>query len=230
MNSTAILKRLKSMRDPVSLAGMARFGINPHQNYGISVVKLRAIAKEIGKDHALGMELWDSGIHDARLLAVLISDPLQVTGEQMEQWVHDFDSWDICDGCCLHLFDRAPMVYAKVRLWMKADEEFVKRAGFTLMAVLAVHDKKAKDAVFEAFLKSIERYANDERNYVKKAVNWALRQIGKRNLQLHAKALESAYRIKAQPSKSARWIAADAIRELESQPVRERLQKKSKNH
>ena len=133
-------------------------------------------------------------------------------------------------GAVLHLFDRAPMVYAKARLWMKADEEFVKRAGFTLMAVLAVHDKKAKDAVFEAFLKSIERSANDERNYVKKAVNWALRQIGKRNMDLHAKALESAYRIKAQPSKSARWIAADAIRELESQPVRERLQKKSKNH
>jgi 3-methyladenine DNA glycosylase AlkD len=194
------------------------------------VAKLRLIAKEIGKDHALGLELWNSGIHDARILAVLISDPLQVTDEQMEHWVYDFDSWDVCDLCCLHLFDRAPKVYTKVRLWMKADEEFVKRAGFALMAVLAVHDKEAKDTLFESFLKLIERSSKDERNYVKKAVNWALRQIGKRNLQLHVKALESAYRIKEQPSKSARWIAIDAIRELESQPVRERLQKKSKNH
>jgi len=174
---------------------MARFGINPDNNYGVSVATLRKMAKEIGTDHNLAIQLWQSGIHEARMMACLIDDPKLVTQEQMQNWVMDFDSWDICDQCCSNLFRKTEYARQKVLEWSSAEEEFVKRAGFVLMAVLAVHDKKADDSLLEYFLPVIKAGAADDRNFVRKAVNWALRQIGKRNLHLNSKAIETAREI-----------------------------------
>jgi 3-methyladenine DNA glycosylase AlkD len=218
-----IVEKIKSLASSENVAGMARFGINVTSAYGISVYTLRKMAKEIGKDHGLALELWESGIHEARLLACLIDRPDMVTGEQMEGWVKDFDSWDICDVCCSHLFDRTAFAYRKAREWSEREEEFVKRAGFALMAALAVHDKKASDETLAGFLPVIKREAMDGRNFVKKAVNWALRQIGKRNLKLNEMAVKTAGEIKQIDSKSARWIASDAIRELTGEKVQRKL-------
>ena len=223
MQYNEIIQKIKSLANPENVAGMARFGINVTSAYGISVYTLRKMAKEIGKDHELALELWESGIHEARLLACLIDRPDMVTGEQMENWVQDFDSWDVCDVCCGHLFDRTVMAYQKAREWSERGEEFVKRAGFALMAALSVHDKKASDETMSEFLPIIKREATDERNFVKKAVNWALRQIGKRNLKLNEMAIKTAGEIKQIDSKSARWIAGDAIRELTSEKVQKKL-------
>ena len=184
------------------------------------------LAREIGRDHKLARELWASGIYEARILACLIDDPAQLGEEQMEQWVKDFDSWALCDQCCLRLFDKSPLAYRKVVEWSRREEEYVRRAGFVLMAVLAVHDKKADDSRFLSFFSLIKEAAGDERNYVKKAVNWALRQIGKRNLRLNQAAIETAEAIKQINSPGARWIAADALRELRGKSVQERLLKK----
>ena len=164
-----------------------------------------------------------SGIHEARILASMIVDPKMVTSEQMERWVRDFDSWDVCDQCCNNLFKKTGVAYGKAVEWSASDAEFVKRAGFVMMACLAVGDKKADDAQFVPFLRIIVRESGDSRNFVKKAVNWALRQIGKRNAGLNRKALEAAEAIRKMDSKSARWIASDAIRELESEAVQKRL-------
>ncbi|MFC1971865.1 DNA alkylation repair protein [Chloroflexota bacterium] len=218
-----ILKKLKALSDPKAVEGMARFGINPENTYGVSVPNLRKLARETGKDHALAQQLWSSGIHEARVMASMIDKPALVTEEQLESWVKDFDSWDVCDQCCSNLFDKTKWAYQKATEWSEREEEFVKRAGFTLMATLAVHDKSAADAAFTAFLSAIIREATDNRNFVKKAVNWALRQIGKRNLSLNVIALQTAEEIQKIDSKSARWIAADAIRELTSQAVQQRL-------
>lgn len=223
MQYSEIIHKIKSMANPENVAGMARFGINVTSAYGISVYELRKMAKEIGKDHELALELWESGIHEARLLACLIDRPDMVTGEQMDNWVKDFDSWDTCDVCCGHLFDRSAVAYQKAREWSKRREEFVKRAGFALMAALSVHDKKASDETMSGFLPIIKREATDERNFVKKAVNWALRQIGKRNLNLNEMAVKTAGEIKQIDSKSARWIASDSIRELTSEKVQRKL-------
>ena len=209
-----VLKILKSHADPRNVAGMARFGINPDNTYGVSIPLLRKMAKKIGKNHALAQGLWDSGIHEARILAGMVADPWQVTDEQMESWVKDFDSWDVCDQVCMNLFDKTEKAYEKAREWAGRDEEFVKRAGFALMACLAVHDKTAPDGKFEQFFPYIVREATDERNFVKKAVNWALRQIGKRNSVLRKKAIQAAREIQKLDSKSAKWIAGDALREL----------------
>ncbi len=222
-----ILKKLKSLSDPKAVEGMARFGINPENTFGVSIPNLRKIAKETGKDHALAQQLWASGIHEARILASMVDNPKMVTEEQLERWVKDFDSWDVCDQCCMNLFDKTKFAYQKVVEWSRREEEFVRRAGFTLMATLAVHDKKASDEEFLKFLPIIKREASDNRNFVKKAVNWALRQIGKRNLNLNRKAIETAKEIQEIDSKSAKWIASDALRELTSQAVLERLQAKS---
>ena len=227
---SAVLARLTSLANPANVAGMARYGINPTNTLGVSVPLLRAMAKEIGKDHALALELWESGIHDARSLAGLIDDPVLVSEEQMERWVRDFDSWDVCDGVCSNLFDKTPFAYAKAIAWSSRREEFVKRAGFVLMAALAVHDKKAPAASFRKFLPIIEREATDERNFVRKAVNWALRQIGKRSPELNRSAVASARRIRSIDSKAARWIAADALRELESEAVQDRLKRSRSAH
>jgi 3-methyladenine DNA glycosylase AlkD len=221
-----IVSELESLADPANVAGMARYGINPENTLGVSIPRLRAMAKEIGRDHALALELWASGIHEARILAGLVDDPAMVAAAQLERWVGDFDSWDVCDGVCGNLFDRTPFAWEKAAAWSARSEEFVKRAGFVLMAALAVHDKKAPDERFRNFLPLIEREAADERNFVKKAVNWALRQIGKRNRALNRDAIAAAKRIRKIDSRSARWIAADALRELESGAVRERLNKR----
>ena len=218
-----ILAELESRANPENVVGMARYGINPKNTFGVSAPVLRAMAKRIGRDHALALELWESGIREARILAGLIDDPALVTESQLERWAKDFDSWDVCDGVCSNLFDKTPFAYEKTAAWSGREEEFVKRAGFVLMAALAVHDKKAPDGRFRGFLPLIEREAADERNFVKKAVNWALRQIGKRNRPLNAAAIASAKRIRNMDSKAARWIAADALRELESDAVQGRL-------
>jgi 3-methyladenine DNA glycosylase AlkD len=170
------------MADPKAVEGMARYGINPKNNLGVSVTTLRKLAKEIGKDHQLAQQLWSTGVRDARMIAVLIDEPKLVTEEQVESWVKDFNSWDVCDHCCGNLFDKTDFAYNKAFQWSKRKEEFIKRAGFALMAWLAVHDKETNDKQFERFLTTIKRESNDDRNYVKKAVNWALRNIGKRNL------------------------------------------------
>jgi len=223
MNYDQIIKKLKSMKSPKDVEGMARFGINPKNNLGISIYKLRPLAKEIGRNHDRSLELWNSGIHDARLLAVFVEDPKKITSEQMDSWAEDFDSWDVCDQACTSLFDQNPISWKKVFEWAERDEEFVKRGAFSIIAGLSVHDKKASDEDFEKFLPIIKKHSIDERNYVKKAINWALRNIGKRNLNLNKKAIKTAEEIKKIDSKSARWIANDAIRELTSEKIRKRF-------
>ena len=225
MDYNAIIQKIRSLADPEAVKGMARFGINTGTAYGVSLPNLRKMARETGKDHALAQRLWSSGLHEARILASLIDKPEKVTGAQMENWVKDFDSWDVCDLCCSNLFDRTELAHQKAVEWSEREEEFVKRAGFVLMAALSVHDKKAADEDFLKFLPIIKREATDSRNFVKKAVNWALRQIGKRNLNLNKMAVKTAEEIRQIEDKSARWIAADAIRELTGEAVQKRLAK-----
>ncbi len=184
VQASEVLERLKALSNPEAVAGMARFGINPKNTYGGSIPILRKMAKELGKNHSLASELWESGVHEARILASMIDMPNKVTPSQMDRWAKDFDSWDVCDQCCGNLFDKTKAAHKKASEWSSRQEEFVKRAGFALMAALSVHDKKTPNAKFLTFLKAIKREASDERNFVKKAVNWGLRQIGKRNLQL----------------------------------------------
>ena len=214
MTSKKIVKILKSHANPVNVAGMARYGICSKNSLGVSIPSLRQLAKQIGMNHALALELWQTGIHEAQILAALLGDPKQMTARQMESWVRDFDSWDVCDQVCSNLFDKTSWSRSKAVVWTERHAEFIKRAGFVLMAALAVHDKQASDRLFLEFLPLIEREAHDERNFVRKAVNWALRQIGKRNKRLRRAAIAAARRIQRQNSKSARWIAADALREL----------------
>ena len=223
MTLDEVLDSLKSQANPDNVAGMARFGINPTNTLGISIPTLRKLAKKIGKDHDIAQELWATGIHEARVLAGFVDDPKRVTESQMEAWVADFDSWDVCDQVCAGLFDATPHAWVKATEWTARSEEFVKRAGFVLMAALAVHDKKAADAAFKAFLPLIVREANDDRNFVRKAVNWALRGIGKRNAALNKAAIQTAREIQALDTKAARWIAADALRELTSEAVQVKL-------
>jgi 3-methyladenine DNA glycosylase AlkD len=222
-----IMKRLKSLSDPEAVAGMARFGINPENTYGVSVPNLRKIAKEVGRDHALARELWASGIHEARILASMTDDPKLVTEEQMEVWVRDFDSWDVCDQVCMNLFEKVPLAWQKVSEWSQREEEFVKRTAFTLLACFAWHDKGAADEIFIELMPVIVRGASDERNFVRKSVNWALRNVGKRNPNLNRAAIETAREIQGIDSKAARWIAADALRELTGEAVQKRLAKAS---
>lgn len=221
-----IVNMIKSMHNPKNVEGMARYGISTHNTYGISIPFLRKIAKENGQNHKLAVELWNTGIHEARILAAYIDDPGNVTSKQMDNWVSDFDSWDVCDQVCSNLFDKTRFAYQKASKWIKQDEEFIKRAGFALISALAVHDKRAKDEVFADFLPSIMDSSTDERNFVKKAVNWSLRQIGKRSVNLNKKAIGAALRIERLDSKTARWIATDALRELRSDAVQKRIKSK----
>src|SRR5438067_7650320 len=214
MTLEQVIALLREHASPQAVQGMARFGISSARTLGVSIPVLRRIAKDIGRNHPLALELWRSGIHEARILASMIADPRLVSPEQMEEWVNDFDSWDVCDQVCGNLFDKTPYAFQKAREWCHQEQEFVRRAGFVMMAELAVHDKKAPDEAFERFFPLIKQYAGDERNFVKKAVNWALRQIGKRNSHLHALALEWAEAISKMDSKTAQWVAKDAIREL----------------
>ena len=220
-----ILKRMEAFADPKAVEGMARFGIVARKAYGLSTPKLRKLAREIGKDHALAQQLWSTGIFDARILAALIDEPKMITETQMEQWVKDFDNWAICDTCCSNLFAQTPFAWNKAIEWCRQEEEFVKRAGFVMMAELAVHDKSAIDRNFLKFFPVMKRHARDERNFVKKAINWALRQIGKRNSELNRRAIQVAKQIQKMDSPSAHWIAADALRELSSTAVQQRLKK-----
>ena len=229
MNRDDVLSELRAQANAENVAGMARFGINPEGTLGLSIPTLRAMAKRIGIDHDLALDLWETEIHEARILASMIDDSKQVTSEQMDAWAADFDSWDVCDQVCGNLFDRTPYAFAKVAEWSERDEEFVRRAAFALLAALAVHDKRAPDSAFVGCFPLIVAAATDERNFVKKAVNWALRQIGKRNVELNRQAIALAREIQRIDAKSARWIAADALRELTSDPVQARLVRKASN-
>ena len=215
-----ILQGLRALQNKRNIEGMARFGIRGKNILGISKPKLDQWARRIGKNHELALKLWNTKIHEARILSVLIDDPAQVNTDQMEKWVKDFDSWDVCDSCCGHLFDRTPHAVKKALQWSRRDGEYEKRAGFVLMAAMAVHDKKAPDALFLSFLPVIRRESWDERNFVKKAVNWALRQIGKRNSRLRSAAIREAERIKGLSFPLSSWIANDALRELKNMAVK----------
>ena len=223
MRCGQVLSTLKELGDPANVAGMARFGIKPAVALGASKPALRRLAKDLGQDHDLAQELWASGVHEARVLASMIDHPAEVTADQMDEWANDFDNWDVCDQCCLNLFWKTAFACEKAEDWAAGDREFVKRAGFVLMACLAIHDKKAEDGEFKRFLSIIEREASDDRNYARKAVNWALRQIGKRNADLRQEAIEVALGLQQVESKSARWIGSDALRELTSDAVRRRV-------
>jgi 3-methyladenine DNA glycosylase AlkD len=223
MRCGEVLETLKKLEDPKNVAGMARFGIKPAVALGVSKPALRMLAKNLGRHHDLAQELWASGVHEAMVLASMIDDPAEVTADQMDAWANSFDNWDICDQCCLNLFRKTAFAYEKTEDWTAIDREFVKRAGFVLMASLAVHDKKASDGKFKRFLSIIEREASDDRNYVRKAVNWALRQIGKRNADLRQEVIEVALGLQQVESKSARWIGSDALRDLTSDAVRRRV-------
>jgi 3-methyladenine DNA glycosylase AlkD len=220
MTSEQIIANLKKHANAQAVEGMARFGIRPAQALGISIPTLRKMAKEIGRNQALAVALWDSGIHETRILASMIAEPQLVSAELMEEWVNDFDAWDVCDQVCGNLFDKTPYAYQKATEWCQQEKEFVRRAGFVMMAELAVHDKQAHDEAFMQFFPLIKQYADDKRNFVKKAVNWALRQIGKRNSHLRALALECANEIQHMDSKTAQWVAKDALKELRAKEIK----------
>jgi 3-methyladenine DNA glycosylase AlkD len=222
----AILRELKMLGNPAAVEGMARYGINSRTAHGVSIPKLRKIASAHRSKPVLAGMLWESGIHEARILASMIDDPQKVTADQMDRWARDFNSWDVCDQCCNNLFRKVIVADRKAREWASRPEEFVKRAGFVLMACQAVHDKHASDERFVELLSIIVRESADKRNLVKKAVNWALRQIGKRNMNLNRAAIDCAREIAQSGSKAAKWIAADALRELTSDPVQKRLEGK----
>jgi len=223
MDVENIIEELKKHSDPQVVKGMARFGINPDKTLGLSIPFIRKTAKTIGKDHKIATGLWDSRIHEARILAGMVDDPEKVSKEQMDSWAKGFDSWDVCDQVCMNLFRNTRFAYPKARQWADRNEEFVKRAGFALMATLAAGDKNAGDDEFIKFFEAIKKHSVDNRNYVKKAVNWALRQIGKRNIRLNKLAVETALQISKIDSKAATWIASDALKELQSKNVLQRL-------
>lgn len=204
---------------------MARFGIDTGRAVGVTVTELRRFARDLGHDHELAAALWESGVHEARLLASLVDEPAMVSEAQMEAWVADLDSWDVCDGVCGNLFDRTPFALDKAVEWSSREPEFQKRAAFALMASAAVHRKDLPDAAFASLLPVIRAQTTDERNYVKKAVSWALRQIGKRSSGLNPRAVRTAEQIERIDSRAARWVARDALRELRSDAVQARLRK-----
>ena len=220
-----VLGFLRAAANPANRAEMARVGIAGAHRLGVPVPEMRRIAKANRRDHALALALWKTGISDARIVASMIADPAKLTERDMDAWARDFDSWDVVDQVCSNLFDKTPFSRRKILEWAQRDEEYVKRAAFVLIACLAWHDKKAPDAEFIAWLPLIAGAATDERNFVRKAVNWALRNIGKRNAALNQAAVQTAEEIQGQDSKAARWIASDALRELGSDAVRKRLAK-----
>jgi 3-methyladenine DNA glycosylase AlkD len=236
MDCQQVIARLRAQANPKNVAGMARFGINPENTLGVSIPFLRKLAKEIGKDHALAQELWASGIHEARILAGFVDDPLQVTERQMDAWINEFDSWDVCDQVCCFLFDKTPHAYSKAAEWSSREREFEKRAAFSLMAGVAWHDTNAPDDKVAKFLPIIRREAGDERNFVKKAVSWALRTIGKRNEGLCRLATRTVEQIQAdaatmkrkgdtKSAKAAQWVASDALRDWQSPATKKRFAK-----
>ncbi len=222
-----VLDLLKTKAKSDQLEGMAKFGIVTEQRMGVSVPDMRKIAKKVGKNHPLALALWETGILEARIVAGMIANPEELTEEQMEAWVGGINSWDVCDQVCMNLFEKSPLAQRKIFEWSQREEEFVKRAAFALIAYLAWHDKEAGDEAFTQYFPLIQREATDPRNFVKKAVNWALRNIGKRNLHLNKAAIEVAKEIREIDDKTARWVANNAIKELESEKVQEKLQEKT---
>ena len=220
-----VLKKLKEKAKPENLAGMAKYGMTRDRRLGVAVPEMRKIAKQSGKDHQLALDLWKTGIPEAMMVASMVDLAEAVTEEQMEDWVKDFNSWDVCDQVCMNLFAKTPLAWKKIRDWANRDEEFVKRAAFALIACLAWHDKEASDKEFIALIPLIVEGAMDERNLVKKGVSWALRHIGKRNLNLNKVAMEAAKEMQQMDSKSAKWIASDALRDLTSEATKRRLEK-----
>lgn len=220
-----ILEQLNAKANPKNLEGMARFGMATEQRLGVAVPELRRIAKNTGQDHELALELWKTGIAEARIVASMIAVPEAMTGRDMEAWVQDLNSWDVCDQVCMNLFEKTPFARDKILEWAEREREFVRRAAFALIACLAWHDKQATDDEFIAFLPVIKRGATDERNFVKKAVNWSLRAIGKRNRKLNKAAIKTAREIQRLDSKAARWVSADALRELERDKTLQRFRK-----
>ena len=214
-NVDEVITELKKLSSPKRISSQEYFGIKNVQSFGLTVPQMRAIAKRIGINHPLALQLWKTKIHEARHIASMIADEKFLTEKLMEQWLKDLNSWDIVDGCCSNYFRKSPVAYQKAMEWTSPKKEFEKRAGFSLMCYLAVHDKKAEDKKFEQFLPLIKKHSDDERNFVRKAVNWALRQIGKRNERLCKKTISIGKEISKKEDASSRWIATDALRELE---------------
>jgi len=224
-NADTIIANLKKLKNQSNIEGLSRFGINPESALGISVTTLRKKAKQIGGNHQIALELWDTGIHEARILATMVDDYQKVTKRQMNSWVKDFNSWDLCDQCCNNLFRKTNYAVEYSFRWSKSEDEFIKRAGFTLIAVLAVHSKQLKNEDFIKYFPEIIQHSDDERNFVKKSVNWALRQIGKRNIMLNKEAVKVAQKLISRNLKPARWIGKDALRELTSEKTLEIIKK-----
>jgi len=218
-----LLDELRTFSDPAYLQNIGRLGVKGKNMLGVCLPDLRKIAKKYDKDHTLASALWKTGIHEACILASMLDEVAAVTPQQMEQWVQDFDSWDLCDQVCSNLFCYTPFAYDKALQWSERYGEFTKRAGFVMMAELAIHDKQAQDALLAAFFPIIEREAYDQRNYVKKAISWALRQIGKRNATLHAMALLVGERLAIHELPAARWVGKDVLKELNSEKITGRL-------
>jgi len=229
MDKNGVLAYLKRRGTKRNVEGLARYGIRAERAFGVPMATLLSLAKQLGKDHALAMALWESGWYEARLLAALVDDPRRVTRRQMNAWAADFDNWAVCDTACFHLFDRTPFAWEKVRRWATSPREFVKRAAFWMMASLTVHDKSARDTQFLALLPLIEQGAVDDRNFVKKAVSSALRSIGKRSLPLNTAALVVAKRLSQSEQPGSRWVGKDAVRELASSKVHSRLARRGRS-
>ena len=229
MKFEEIISFFQNNKSEKACKGMARFKIDCENIYGISMPVLRNLSKKIGKNHKLALKLWNHGYHESRILAILIEDKDKVDEDQLEDWVNAFDTWDLCDQACINLFVNMPLAISKIPKWAKSGKEFVKRTAFSLIAVIAVHDKKSNNKYFEDFFPLIEEGSDDERNFVKKSVNWALRSIGKKNKYLNKRAIQVANDILEMENKAAVWIAKNAIKELESEEVQNRLKALKKN-
>lgn len=227
LNLDSVMLELASKGSKRNLAGMQRFGITTHNGLGVSIPNIRSLAKKIGPNHSLALKLWGTKVHEARILAPMIEEPASFSSSQADLWTSQLYSWDVCDQYCGNLVWQAPFAWEKVWLWAQDEREFVRRAGFALIAALTVKDKEASNSKFLRVLPLIEKYSFDNRNFVRKAVNWALRQIGKRNRVLNRAAISCGQRIKSKGDASSRWIAADALRELQSDAVARRLGKKA---
>jgi len=222
-----VLGKFEDLANPEVRAKMAYFGVQAPTANGVSAPALHKLAREIGKNHLLANELWACEVHEAKILASLIGEPEKATANEMEVWARAFDSWDVVDTACCYLYAGTKFAWKKAQDWSKRRELFIKRAGFSLVAYLSYKDKQSPDERFAKFLKVVERESDDDRHFVKKAVNWALRNIGKRNLKLNREAIRVAERLRKRESRAARWIAADALRELRSKAVQRRLRQKS---
>lgn len=214
---------LRRRANPRNVAGMARYGISARGTLGVPIPPLRILARKLRPNHQLALRLWDSGIHEARILASMVDDPMKVSSRQMDAWLADIDSWDVCDQLCANLLERVPVARNRLKLWARRKPEFIKRAGFVLMARIAVSDKRAPDDLFQDYLRFLVRHGADSRNMVRKAVNWAIRQIGKRNPSLQRSSVIAAREFARHTDPAIRWIGVDALRELNSVAVLTRL-------